>query len=163
MENNDQRIASLEKLKKNSFFYEVETLLRGSIEDTEITSAEHKRFFQSFMKKANELFPDIQPNSGDAVQLRRICYILHSKEDVNEKKQTLREQLQGQINVGDIHDASGKLKPETLWGAICHFHPEFKDKYTLDDEYDDKVLGGAVITTSSSLAMYSQKTKHLRH
>lgn len=164
MENNDQRIAAMEKLEKNSFFYEAETLLRESMESTEITPTEHRRLFNTFQKRAGTLFPDIQPDSGDAVQLRRICYILHSKEDVDEKKQTIREQLQSQIDIGDIHDASGKIKPETLWGVICVRSPELKDKYKLDDVYnnDDTDLSAAVVTTSAGLANMSDRTAHLR-
>jgi len=164
MENNDQRIKTLSEQEKSTLFYNADTLLRESLQDTEITPAEHRRLFDVFQSKTEEFFSDMQQGSSDAMRYRRICMLFHSKEDPDRKRQTLREQLQSQIDVGDIHDAGGKIKPETLWGVICHQSPELKDKYTLDGIYDEKddALTASVVATSASLALYSQKTAHLR-
>jgi hypothetical protein len=84
---------------------------------------------------------------------------------MKKKKENLREQLQKQINIGDIYDASGKISPETLWKLICHKTPELNEKYNLESEFDkdlDSDLFCSIVAVSASLAMYSQKTAHLR-
>lgn len=165
MKNNDSRIETLKGLEKNWLFNQSDFLLRGSSQDNEITPDEHRRLFKVFQEKAEELFPDMEQGSAEAIRFRRICMLFHSKEEPDKNKQTLREQLQSQIDVGDIHDATGKIKPETLWGMICHRNPDLKVLYTLDDEYDQKdtLLQASIVATSASLAIWSQKTKHLRH
>lgn len=164
MKNNDNRIETLKGLDKNMFFHQSDFLLRDSSQDKEITPDEHRKLFTVFQEKAEEFYPDMEQGSAEAIRFRRICMLFHSKEEPEANKQTLREQLQSQINVGDIHDATGKIKPETLWGMICHQSPELKTLYTLDDEYDSKdtTLQASIVATSASLAVWSQKTSHLR-
>lgn len=164
MKSNDNRIEILKGLNKDMFFQQSDFLLRGSSQDKEITSDEHRKLFEVFQEKAENFFPGMQQGSAEAIRFRRICMLFHSKEESEANKQTLREQLQSQIDVGDIHDATGKIKPETLWGMICYQSPELKTLYTLDDEYDNKdtTLQASIVATSASLAIWSQKTAHLR-
>lgn len=161
---NNQRMTEVNNLSKENFLHEVDDILNSSIKDPDVSFEDHRKLFELFMKKLEEFFPS--PDQVDAVMIKRICWFRHSKEDPNEKKQTLREQLQARIDGGDIYDARGKISPETLWMFICHFEPELKDKYKLDGEYageKDSKLSSAVTCYSASLIMNSKKTAHLRH
>ena len=164
MKKNDNRIEALKGLDENMFFHQSDFLLRDSGQDKEIAPDEHQKLFKVFQERAEELFPDMEQGSAEAIRFRRTCMLFHSKEEPEANKQTLREQLQSQIDVGDIHDATGKIKPETLWGMICYQSPALKILYTLDDEYDNKdtTLQASIVATSASLAIWSQKTAHLR-
>lgn len=102
-------------------------------------------------------------DSNDPDILEKITGLKYSKED-DVKAQTIREELQGQIDFHGMHDASGKLIPETLWGLICFKAPDFKYTYSLDDTYDtdDISLVSVVVAVSAAMAEHSQKTAHLR-
>jgi hypothetical protein len=164
MENNDQRIAELEKLEKDAFVRNARPILNASHEDSQISSAEHTRLFGAYENKIEGYFPDLTDHPTEYHLFRHACICCGFKEDPTAKKQTLREQLQGQIDSGRIYDASGKIIPETLWGMICFQNPELKDKYNMDDVYEpekDTTLQAAIVMTSAGLAMYSQKTAHI--
>jgi hypothetical protein len=166
MESNDQRIEELNKLEKKDFVREARIPLGESLEDPEISSVEHKRLFDAYQAKILEFFPDLNNHPTEYHLVRHACLKYGFKKDPDAKKQTLREQLHGQIETGKIYDAGGKISPETLWGMICFQTPELKDKYSLDDAYEpekDTTLQAAIVMTSASLAMHSQKTAHLHH
>jgi len=163
MTNNEKRMEQMKNLQKGDFIYKSDIVLLESMEDSEVSSVEHDSLFKVYTERLEELFPE--PNGADMMMIKRTCWTKHSKEDSVKKKQTIREQLQLQINGGDMHDAGGKLSPETLWKLVCYQNRELEleSKYNLDDEYDGNGdLGAAVVLTSANMAMYSKKTAHLR-
>lgn len=75
------------------------------------------------------------------------------------KTMTIRETMQGQIDVLELRDLNEKMKPETLWGLIVFKFPYLKSKYSLDSECNWNDIVSEVVSVASALAM-RQKNIH---
>ena len=160
----EERMKTMKSLKRDFLLYKGSQILTESIKDPDVTPEEHKQLFRLFLDQVQTIFPE--PSGTEIILIRQICFSRHSKEEVKKQEiKTLYEILQRQIDVGDIYDATGKIVPETLWGIICFRYPEYKEQYDLNSEYDweeGSMLKYVIIEVSSGLAMWSQRTKHLR-